>query len=282
MKVLVTGSSGFVGRATVPALRALGHQVATFDIADGQDLTDRGEVMEFASFGPDAILHLAAIARFAEADADPLLALNVNVRGTENVVALARRTGARLVHASTGSVYMPVERVPIVETDPIRGNSTYGVTKAMAELYVRQSPRWIMLRYAHLYGVGKVGHGLIGGVLKAIEEGRHPQLLGGGQTNDFTYIDDIVAANIAALDAPDDAWNEAYNIGTGVELSATEACQMICDVVGYHGPVDILPARSVDPQRFAYDVTKAARLLGWRARVSFIDGLADMLEERAA
>ncbi len=116
----------------------------------------------------------------------------------------------------------------------------------------------------------------------AIDAGRHPILLGGKQTNDFTYIDDVVAANLAAIDANPDAWNSVYNIGTGVELSALDAGRIICDVFGYHGEIDVKPPRSVDPLRFVYDVSRAERYLGFRAAFGFRDGLERMVQEAAA
>lgn len=281
MIVFITGNRGFVGSATEAALESRGNVVIGYDIAEGDDLTDvRRLQLAVRDCRPDVILHEAAIARFADADADPKLAHAVNVLGTMNVVAAAEEFGIPIVFASTGSVYMPVgQEPPITEDFPVAGNSVYGVTKLIAETYVRSARvPTIVLRYAHLYGAAKIGHGLIGGFRAAIEAGRHPTLLGGEQTNDFTYIDDVVSANLAAIDAvvAQDGARGVINIGTGVELSALDAGQMICEAFGYTGPIDILPSRSVDPPRFVYDVSKAERELGWRARVSFAAGLADM------
>ncbi len=283
--VLITGHRGFVGSSTARALQARGDRVSGFDVSDGDDIRDLMSVYKAISLAqPDVILHEAAIARFADADADPVLAHEVNTLGTKNVADVAGELGVPLVFASTGSVYMPVtEDPPITEDFPTSGNSIYGVTKLLAEEYVRRAKvSWIILRYAHLYGADKIGHGLIGGFRAAIDAGRHPTLLGGAQTNDFTYIDDVVAANLAAIDANPDAWNSVYNIGTGVELSALDAGRIICDVFGYHGEIDVRPPRSVDPLRFVYDVSRAERYLGFRAAFGFRDGLERMVQEAAA
>ncbi len=288
MRVLVTGHRGFVGSATTAALRARGDTVTGYDVLDGQNLSDILLLVEAIERDkPDVILHEAAIAQFSVADANPILAHEVNVIGTQNVVRAANMLSVPIVFASTGSVYMPLsQEPPITEDFPAAGNSVYGVTKFIAEEYVKRATvPWIVLRYAHLYGANKIGHGLIGGFRAAIEAGRHPVVLGGEQTNDFTYIDDVVAANLAALDAPKAAWNEVYNVGTGTELSAIGAGRIICDVFDYWGEIDIAPPRSVDPPRFVYDTSKATERLGFTAKVDFRSGLLEMkarLEEAVA
>src|SRR5262245_38791146 len=194
MRVLITGDRGFVGSATAEV--AGEHDVLGYDIMDGWDILD-AEQLSDAMSQCDRVLHLAAIARFADADADPLRAYRTNVQGTANVIAAAERNHVPIVFASTGSVYMPIHREPpITEDFPAVGNSVYGVTKNLADLMVQQARvPWIVLRYAHLYGLEKRLHGLVGGVLSRIERGLAPTLYGGQQSNDFTYIADVARAN---------------------------------------------------------------------------------------
>ena len=223
MRVLVTGDRGFVGSATRTLLEAKDHEVIGFDVMDRRDIRDEAlldAVVE--QHTPDRILHLAAIARFADADADPLLAHSTNVAGTGVVTRVASKHRIPLVYASTGSVYMPIdESPPIRETFRASGNSLYGCTKYLGELLVRESDApWMILRYAHLYGPEKRGHGLVGGFLDRIARGMAPVLYGGQQSNDFTYIADVARANLLALTASWDAWRQVYNIGTGEELTA--------------------------------------------------------------
>jgi UDP-glucose 4-epimerase len=277
MKILVTGSAGFVGQATLAELGE--HEVIEYDLMGGYDIRDEKQLgMVVAENLPDRILHLAAIARFADADKDPLQAHATNVLGTKNVAKVASRYHVPLVYASTGSVYMPIsEAPPITEDFKVAGNSIYAVTKLMGELYVRQSRSpWMILRYAHLYGVEKRGHGLIGGFIERIERGLAPTLYGGRQSNDFTYIADVARANRLALEASYDRWGEVYNIGTGEELTAEDAGRMVCDAWGYSGDTLVIPARSVDPERFVYDTAKATRMLGFTAEYSFKMGMAEM------
>jgi UDP-glucose 4-epimerase len=153
----------------------------------------------------------------------------------------------------------------------------YGCTKYLGETYVRTHNPHIILRYAHLYGKEKRGHGLIGGFTQRIERGLAPTLYGGKQSNDFTYVKDVARANLIALTASWDKWNNVYNIGTGEELTAEEAGKIICTLTGYKGKVEKKVQRTVDPGRFVYDTTKAEQVLGFKAEYSFKQGMEDML-----
>lgn len=289
MKILVTGDKGFVGTETVKLLEENGHKVYGYDLMAGWDLRDKDQLEAFvdndssASFPDtkvDRVLHLAAIARFDEADANPIRTHETNVLGTMNVVDVCKKYHIPLVFASTGSAYMPIKLdPPITESFPIMGNSVYGCSKALADLYVQTHNPHIVLRYAHLYGREKRYHGLIGGFASRIEHDLEPVLYGGKQSNDFCYIKDIARANLLALEASWDKWNQVYNIGTGQELTAEEAGKAVCDALGYTGEIQIKPGRSVDAQRFVFDISKAKRMLGYEPQYDFKAGLADMFAD---
>lgn len=280
MKVLVTGDRGFVGSETRRLLESQGVEVVGFDLMDGRDIRDLNQLdYIMQEYGPDRILHLAAIARFSDADKNPKLAHETNVVGTMNVAAIAKKYHTPLVYASTGSVYMPINNEPpITEDFPAKGNSVYGCTKYMGETYVREHTPHIILRYAHLYGREKRMHGLIGGFLDRIQRGAAPVLYGGKQSNDFCYIRDVATANYLALIAPWDKWNQVYNVGTGEELSAEEAGKLVCKVAKYKGKIDIKQGREVDAQRFVYDMSKAKAMLGFEPSFTFEQGLRDMFQ----
>lgn len=282
MKILVTGNRGFVGTETQKLLEKEGHQVIGYDLMEGFDICDSQQLERIILENrPDRILHLAAIARFADADSNPKLAFETNVFGTANVASIAKKYHIPLVYSSTGSVYMPITDFTgtIKETWTAKGNSVYGCTKYAGETYVRENNPYIILRYAHLYGREKRMHGLIGGFVDRIKRGLAPTLYGGKQSNDFTYIKDIAVANMKALTSPWDKWNQIYNIGTGEELSAEEAGKIICEFSGWKGDIEIKEARTVDPERFAFDCSKAEIMLGFKAKYNFKDGLEDMFKE---
>ena len=284
-KFLITGDRGFVGMETKKVLEAHGHSWVGFDLMDGYDIRDMAQFQAVVSAtNPNAILHLAAIARFADADKDPQLAWESNVLGTMNVARVAGMFHKPLVYASTGSVYMPIdEKPPITETFKAKGNSVYGCTKFAGETYIRGHNPHIILRYAHLYGKEKRMHGLIGGYIERIQRGVAPTLYGGKQSNDFTYIKDVARANYLALTAPWDKWNQVYNIGTGEELSAEQAGDLVIKAWNTHNPdkkfkgkVDKKEQRTVDPGRFVYDMSKAKIMLGFVPEFTFEQGLLDM------
>ena len=278
-KILITGNLGFVGVETQKLLEKQGHQVIGYDLMNKFDIRDVGQLEEVINkTKPDRILHLAAIARFADADAHPKLAFQTNVIGTANVVAMALKYHIPLVFSSTGSAVMPLDGYPVPynEEIPARGNSVYGCSKAVGEFYVKQCNPYIILRYAHLYGKEKRMHGLIGGFVDRIKRGLVPTLYGGKQSNDFTYIKDVARANVLALTAPWDKWNQTYNIGTGEELTAEKAGKIICEFTGWKGKIEKKVGRTVDPGRFVFDVSKAEKMLNFKAEYSFKKGLEDM------
>lgn len=285
MRVLITGNRGFVGAETQRLLNQSGHHVIGFDVMDGRNIIDLMQLDHVVQEEqPDKILHLAAVARFADADANPDLAHQTNVLGTSHVAAVASKYHKPLVYASTGSVYMPIKAKPPIKEDFwAGGNSVYGCTKYMGELLVKKvSPAapYIILRYAHLYGKEKRMHGLIGGFVDRISRGLAPTLYGGKQSNDFTYIKDVARANLLALEAPWDKYNQTYNIGTGEELTAKKAGEIICDVLKWPKKnIDMKEQRTVDPDRFVFDTSKAEIMLGFKAEYTFERGLKDMFDE---
>lgn len=281
MKILVTGHLGFVGRETCKLLKEKGYEVVGYDLLDGQDIRDYKQFREFVQINkPERILHLAATARFEDADKDPESAFETNAIGTKNVARVAGDFHVPVVYSSTGSVYMPVWReMPMTEEFQARGNSVYACSKYLGECYVRRYANpWIILRYGHLYGRDKRYHGLVGGFIAKIMVGQKPILFGGKQTNDFAYVKDVAEANLKALISPWDNWQQEYNIGTGVEISAINAGKIICKHLNWKGGVDVIKGRDVDPTRFVYNVSKAKFMLGFFHKWSFEEGIKDMME----
>jgi len=278
-RVIVTGSEGFVGKATCEKLEELGYDVFHYDLLRGYDVCNR-EMLEKIIEKDDIILHLAAVSRFASADLDPARAFKVNCGGTLNVLQAAiKKKAAKVVYSSTGSVYMPVQYTPIDEKHPIKGNSVYGWSKAYADFLVQE--HWdkvpcIILRYAHLYGKEKHWGG-IGNFVNKLVRDIQPTIYGGHQSNDFCYIKDIVQANIKAIQS--NACGHAYNIGTGEEINIIEAYEILKNALGKKLPPKIKEARNVDAQRFVFNIDKAKSYLKYKPEYSFRAGIIDMLSE---
>ena len=266
-----------MGSHTSKALREKGYTVLDYDLKQGLDIRIFEQFSATVQPG-DKVLHLAAIARFSEADENPLNAYTTNVDGTRNVAEACELAGAeRLVYSSTGSVYMPIsQEPPITEEFSAKGNSVYGCSKYVGEEWVRnecQKTPYIILRYAHLYGEGKIGHGAIGGFIDRMERGLAPTLYGGAQSNDFTFIEDIVQSNVLALESPKKSFNQEYNIGTGHELTTEEVFIQLQKFFKYDKEFERLEQRTVDAQRFVYDISKAKRLLGFKPKFTFEQGM---------
>lgn len=288
MKILITGHLGFVGQETIRYISSQNTGSKNDIEMLGYDSMGGGDIRDIVQFEkvitekkPDRILHLAAIARFQDADTNPRLAFETNALGTRNVAVIAAKYHIPVVYASTGSVYMPIKREgPIKEDWETVGNSVYGCTKALGERYITQYDNpFIILRYAHLYGKEKRMHGLIGGFLDRINRGLAPTLYGGKQSNDFTYIKDVARANYLALTAYWDKWNQVYNIGSGEELTAEAAGKIICELSEWKGEIEKKEQRTVDPQRFQFDCSKAEVMLNFKAEFKFEEGLKDMFAE---
>lgn len=276
MKILCTGSRGFVGTETCKLLEEHGHKIIHYDLMDGYDIMDFEQLLDMA-VDADRILHLAALARFEDCDKNPKLAYETNVLGTRNVAEVAKYYHIPVVYSSTGSTYMPIiQEPPITEDFQTRGNSVYGCSKAVAEKYIQECNPYIILRYGHLYGREKRYHGLIGNFIGRINKGLQPELYGGRQSSDFLYIKDVARANVLALTAPWDKWNTEYNIGTGEEITAIEAMEILKRVTGYEGYISEVKGRSVDPERFVYNTDKAETMLKFKAEYTFEKGLKDM------
>jgi dTDP-4-dehydrorhamnose reductase len=127
-KVLITGSEGFVGKETKILFKKKNIFNFSYDLMLGYDIRSIDQLMSVCfEYKPNVVLHLAAIARFSDADKDPKLAFETNVVGTKNVVEVCKKFHIPLVYASTGSVYMPITKEPpITEDFPTCGNSVYG------------------------------------------------------------------------------------------------------------------------------------------------------------
>lgn len=283
MNLMITGGLGFVGTATKKYITKTDPSILVFDydIMQGYDIRNKAQLREFClKYNIKRILHLAAISRFADADKDPKLAFETNVMGTKNVAEIAKELQIPIIYSSTGSCYMPItNEPPITEEFPVTGNSQYACSKLVGEKYIQNCNPYLILRYAHIYGIEKRGHGLVGGYWARIQRGLQPKLMGGAQSNDFVFEADIAQANYLAIAATWDKYNQIYNIGSGEELTAEKAGEIVCSVTGWEGGVEKVKAREVDPQRFIYNIDKASSMLGYKPKYKFIDGITEMFKE---
>jgi UDP-glucose 4-epimerase len=302
MRALVTGGAGFIGSNLVDGLLDAGHEVVVIDnlstgaaenltdaLARGAtlqeiDITDAEAVAaEFERFRPGAVFHLAAQIDVRKSVLDPAFDASVNVGGTINLLSAARAVDVqRFVFSSTGgAIYGETEVVPSPESVAPRPEAPYGQSKFCAERYLDLYHRLfgfstIALRYGNVYGPRQNPLGEAGVV--AIFCGRllldEPVTIygDGRQTRDYVYVGDVVAANLAAVEALE--VNGEVNVGTGQETSVLDLVKILNDLAGEH----TLVAAHADPRlgeidRSCLEVTRARQVLGWSASTDVVEGM---------
>ena len=300
MKALVTGAAGFIGSRLAARLVADGNEVVGLDdlsegrrdnLADASgaellvaDLRDAKAVLG-AAHGCDVIFHQGAKRSVPRSLIEPVLTTEVNVGGTLNVLLAARDSGARVVWASSSSVYGDQDTLPLHEGMTLRPKSPYAASKLAGEAYA--SAYWVAhrvavvgLRYFNVYGPHQDPASEYAAVvprfITACLEGTRPVVHGDGeQSRDFTFIDDVVEANLRAAAAPEAAFGRAFNVGGGFEpTSINDLLATIAELTGARPDPIHEPAREGDMRATAADTALAEEVLGHRPAVGMREGLA--------
>jgi UDP-glucose 4-epimerase len=307
-KCLVTGGAGFVGSAIVDQLLEAGAaEVRVLDnfargnmsnlaqafekggvrVVEG-DVSDRAVVDKLVK-GADYVFHQAAlrITRCAEA---PREAVAVLIDGTLNVLDSAVRHGVKkVVAASSASVYGEPSYLPIDEAHPFNNRTMYGAGKIAGEqmlraFYTTSGLPYVAFRYFNVYGPRMDITGVYTEVLvrwlDAIESGKPPLIFGNGsQSMDFVFVEDVARANLLA--AQSDVTDEVFNVGTGVQTSLNELCDLLLRLSDSKLRPEYREARTVaNVQTRRAAVEKAKRELGFEARVLLEEGLQELIRWR--
>ncbi len=309
MRTLVTGGAGFIGSNLVDALLARGDQVAVIDdLSSGrsrnlQSALDAGATLHqldirdgaavaaaFAAARPELVFHLAAQMDVRRSLEDPAFDASVNVVGTINVLEAAHAADARrFVNTSTGgAIYGDTDVMPTPETVMPQPVSAYGQSKQCAELYCAWASRLhglqtVTLRYGNVYGprqnpAGEAG--VIAIFAGRLLSGEQPTVFGDGSARrDYTFVTDIVAANLLAASRP--APGGPYNVGTGIDSSVLDVLAALSAAVGPgEGPLNphFAAPRDGELARSSLDVSLAADQLGFSAQVPLPAGVKLTLE----
>ncbi len=303
MDCLVTGGAGFIGSNLVDALLARGDRVRVLDdLATGfadnvnprADLV-RGDVADEdavrrAVESVEVVFHQAAHRAVFRSVEHPLTTDRANTHGTLTVLVAARDAGVRrVVYASSSSVYGGAERRPTPEDVALSPRSPYAVSKLSGEHYCRVFSELfgletVSLRYFNVYGPRQRPESMYAAVIPlfidALRTGEPPTVHGDGrQTRDFTDIDDVVGANLAAAEAPAEACSgRAYNIAGGQEHSLLDLLVILARILDVTPePVHTEP-RPGDVRHTCADPSAAAKDLGWEATIDFETGLRRTVE----
>ena len=299
MKALVTGGGGFIGSNVVRALLERGDDVRVLDnFSTGSRANLAGlesdvelvegdlrsyERVHAAVRAAEVVFHQGALPSVPRSVQDPLTTTAVNIEGTLNVLLAARDEGVRrIVNASSSSVYGNTGTLPRVETqapDPI---SPYAVAKLAAERFCTSFSRVygmeiVSLRYFNVFGPRQDPTSQYAAVvprfIRAIADGEQVTIYGDGeQSRDFTFVDNVVAANLLAADAPG-IGGEILNVATGASVTVNALADAISELLDKPVEKSHEPVREGDVLASWADVSEARRLLGYEPEVDFPDGL---------
>lgn len=295
MNILVTGGAGFIGSHVVDAYIGEGHSVVVIDdLSTGSksNLDPRahfyqvdirsGEVDRiFERHTIDVVNHHAAQMDVRRSVADPMFDASVNVLGGLNIFEIARKRGVRkIIFASTGgAIYGEQEHFPADEDHPVRPLSPYGITKLTTEKFLFFYKQvygidYVVLRYANIYGPRQNPQGEAGVVAifaNKLLKGEQPIINGDGmQTRDYTYIGDVVQANLLALRH---SRSDIFNIGTGLETNVNEVFQRLRAHLNSACPERYGPPKQGEQRRSVISYVKVQKEMGWAPSVSLQEGL---------
>ncbi|MFH1004548.1 MAG: SDR family oxidoreductase [Bacteroidota bacterium] len=304
-KILLTGGAGFIGSHIAGKL--IEHQyidkvVVIDNLSTGfkENISSflnhpkfsfcKGDIRDFktcmeVSKGMDIICHQAAIGSVPRSIKDPITTNEININGTLNVFYSAKENNIKkVIFASSSSVYG--DNLSLPQKEEIIGNplSPYSATKQTGELYAKVFNKsydfnFIGLRYFNVFGPNQNPEGPYAAVIPLfiinILKNNPPVINGDGlQSRDFTYIDNVVQANINAIFSDNkESWNNIYNIACGKSTSVLELFEIICKIAGKNISPVFGPHRHGDIQHSMADISKAKRYLAYTPDISLIDGL---------
>jgi len=304
-KYLVTGAAGFIGRSIAAALLARGESVRGVDsFITGNRANLAGlEAMEFlegdladpevcvrACAGVEIVFHEAALASVPRSVADPAATNRNCVDATLNVLIAARNAGVhRVVYAGSSSVYGDTPTLPKNEEMLPQPITPYAVAKLAGEHYLHTFTRvygieTVTLRYFNVFGPYQDPTSHYSGVLaifcRKMLAGEQPTIYGDGeQSRDFTYIENVVEANLLAAAAPaEKVAGRMMNLATGSAISLNQTFELLCRLTGYRGKPEYGEPRSGDIRHSLADIRLARELMGYAPSVDFAEGLRRTVE----
>ena len=299
MRYLVTGGAGFIGSNTVDELARRGHGVVVLDdLSAGKEknlaqvagkielvrgsITDL-ETVRAACRGVDYVLHLAARTSVPRSVKEPLETNRVNVDGTLNVLVAAREAQVRrVVFAASSSAYGETPTLPKMESMTPAPISPYGVSKLVGETYAQVFGRVyglenVSLRYFNVFGPRQDPNSPYSGVLSrfitALLDGAQPVIFGDGeQSRDFTYVDNVVQANLLACEAPNVS-GMVFNVGTGGRFTLNQTLKLLEKIAGKPAKPKHDAPRDGDIRDSQASIELARKWLGYNPRIGLEEGL---------
>lgn len=304
---LVTGGAGFIGSNLCEAILGMGYWVrclddlstgkqANVDLFAGRPGYEflKGDIKDFdtclkACEGVDYVLHQAAWGSVPRSIEMPLFYCANNIQGTVNMLEAARRAGVKtFVYASSSSVYGDEAHLP--KQEGVEGTllSPYALTKRADEEWAKQYTRHyglrtVGLRYFNVFGRRQDPNGAYAAVIpkfiQLLLRGERPTIHGdGGQSRDFTYVENVIEANLKACLAPDEASGQAFNIAYGGREYLNDIYKTLVEALGKDIQPIYGPERPGDIRHSNADISKARRLLGYDPEYDFARGLREAID----
>lgn len=294
MRALVTGAEGFLGANLCKALVEQGHEVTAASLnrrgktsldalgvntrIEYGDVTDTAFVERIVSSSEaDWIFHLAAVSIVRAAQANPALALRTNILGTLNVLESAKRTGAKVMVASSDKAYGDHNGAEYVEGMALKPTGAYEVSKTCAD-HIGNLYGAVVVRCANLYGDGDLNWSrLVPNSIRLALQGRAPQIYGGAVYNkrEWLYVKDAVDAYIKLAE---EGLPGAYNVGSGEQASPLEVAEIVCGMIGSPFPEVVQKKRDfyeIPEQKLNCDKIRG---LGWNPDTYLTTGLYQSIE----
>jgi len=300
MKVMVTGGAGFIGSHLVDRLIQEGHDVVVVDnLSTGKkknvnraarfykvDILSSKMEKIFKKEKPDLLSHHAAQMDVRRSVADPIYDAQVNILGFLNLLENAVRHGTKKVvfASSGGAVYGEQETFPAAEDHPVRPVSPYGISKLSGEHYLYYYQRvaglnYVALRYANVYGPRQDPFGEAGVVAIFSQKtlmNDQPIINGNGkQTRDYVFVEDVVEANMATLDA---GIRGVFNVGTGKETSVNQLFRNLVEITGSKAKEVYGPEKRGEQLRSVLDSTKLKKETDWEPKIQMPEGLSTTVD----
>jgi len=307
VRVLITGGAGFIGSRLVRACLEQGDDVRVLDdfstgraenllgLQAAHDLV-KGSLVDFETVqrsvrGCEVVYHLGALPSAVQSVDEPARTHAVNASGTVHVLEAARQEGVRrVVFASSCAIYGSSTALPLKEELAPLPESPYALQKLSGELYCQQFGRLyglqtVALRYFNVFGPRQDPRSLYAAVvprfLSAVVRGVAPRIHGDGQqSRDFVHVDDVVAATRVAALVTSECAGQTLNVARGERVTVLELLEYAARAVGRDALAPVFePARAGDVRHSQADISKAERLLGWRPRITLVEGLASALSD---
>jgi nucleoside-diphosphate-sugar epimerase len=280
MKIVVTGSQGFIGSKLVPELAKKGHSVTGLDLMSGYDITKWSNIKSISGF--DIVIHLAAISFVPKSYKIPREMFDVNINGTLNMLELCRINEANFIFTSS-YVYGNPKYLPIDEKHPIESFNPYCQSKLIGEdlckcYYNDFGVPIIIFRPFNIYGPGQKEEFLIPFIQKQIKEDGIVTLNDPRPKRDYIHVDDVVDAYCKAVDYNKTEF-DIFNLGSGISYSVKEIAEMLINSSGKEKSIKFpVKYRKNEILDTIADNMKARRILNWEPKTSIEMGITTLYE----